>query len=355
MKKIKIKICNFNESDPFSYGHPIVHALKKFFVVEFSDTPDYLFSQISDPTYLKYDCIRILYTGENVHPNFNLFDYAISFDYLTFGDRHFRLPVHQMAKFYNPEDVKHAGDMDFKEPRVFTATDLQGKTEFCSFVYSNYLADNTREDFFNALSKYKKVDSGGRFNNNVGGPVKSKFDFESTHKFSIAFENSSREGYTTEKIFTSLAANTIPIYYGDPTITRVFNAGRFINCADYPTFDAVVDRVKEIDLDDNLYISIMNEPILQLDVNFAKDREQFALFLKHIVDQPIADARRIRINPARRAAMEQDERLLARYHSTLTQAKTAAARLYHPLKRFALLERMKIALFKRLINKPIHE
>ena len=40
------------------------------------------------------------------------------------------------------------------------------------------------------------------------------------YKFSIAFENAWYPGYTSEKIVTSMLAGTIPIYWGNPDISR---------------------------------------------------------------------------------------------------------------------------------------
>lgn len=348
MKTIKIKICGHDPKNEFSYGYPIIRALQKHYCLEFSDNPDYLFTNDSSIEYLDYDCVRIFYTGENEHPDFNLFDYAISFDHMEFGDRHFRHPVHQMAIFYNPQDIQNAGDLDFKAPRQFTKSDLVQKTEFCSFVYSNYLADEARDTFFNLLSQYKQVNSGGRYKNNVGGPVASKLDFEKRHKFSMAFENSSREGYTTEKIFCSLAADTIPIYYGDPRIGEIFNEKRFVNVMKYPDFESVVERIKEIDQNDELYLTIMREPILNPGVDFAKDRGDFVNFLKHIIDQPLKDARRIHINPARRKVFEENERIIMRIRLHKHRFWTILTFLYQPFKKFSLIEKAKIVLSRKI-------
>lgn len=80
---------------------------------------------------------------------------------------------------------------------------------------------------------YKKVDSGGKYKNNIGKPVENKRDFQMTHKFVIAFENTSTRGYTTEKIIGAYAAGAVPIYWGDPDVAMTFNTKSFINCNEY--------------------------------------------------------------------------------------------------------------------------
>ena len=102
--------------------------------------------------------------------------------------------------------------------RFFEANDiltaLSSKTEFCSFVVSNNNASPERDIIFDKLSEYKKVSSGGRYRNHVGGPVSDKLEFQRKHKFAIAFENCSQPGYSTEKILEAFAARTVPIYWG---------------------------------------------------------------------------------------------------------------------------------------------
>ena len=64
---------------------------------------------------------------------------------------------------------------------------------------------------FEALSWYQQVSSGGRYKNNIGGPVDDKLKFQRKHKFVIAFENTATPGYTTEKIIGAFAAGAVPI------------------------------------------------------------------------------------------------------------------------------------------------
>lgn len=352
MRKIKVKICNFNQKNPFSYGHFFLNILKKYYDVELSENPDYLIYDDSTYEYLNYDCVKIFYTGENLHPDFNFCDYAITFDYMDFEDRHYRLPIYLMNVFYSQKEIDLAGDTDFTKPYVFTKKDLGQKTGFCSFVYSNYLADQTRKIFFDKLSKYKKVDGGGKYLNNVGGPVANKVEFEMKHKFSMAFENSSRSGYTTEKIINSLAAKTIPIYWGNPKVYKELNEKRFINCNNYKNFDEVIERVKEIDNNDDLYLSIINEPVTIPEYNFKEVRDNLHAFLRHIIDQPLSEAKRVKINYARKIALEKNERLISKYNIFNGKMKAFFAKLYQPIKKLGFLESLKRKYFqKTLLNK----
>lgn len=58
--------------------------------------------------------------------------------------------------------------------------------------------------------------------------IEFKEDGLATYMFSIAHENHSSPGYFTEKILDCFATGTIPIYWGDPDIGKVFNTDGII-------------------------------------------------------------------------------------------------------------------------------
>lgn len=285
MKKIRVAYADWwNGFNPDEY---LLHQiLKKHYFVEITDKPDYVFCSVYSQNYRLYDCVRIFYTGENVTPDFNSFDYAIGFDEMSFGDRYIRVPNYVMNPKYQT-DIKLMLEKHKNVERF-------SQKDFCSFVCSNGNGNKIREDFFKCLSEYKKVNSGGRFLNNIGLPegVANKLEFQKKHKFSLAFENSSQVGYTTEKIVQSFAAETIPIYWGDPKVGKYFNRKSFVNLHDYNSIDEVVKEIKRIDNDNELYLSMMKEPAM-LNQNYISDvHRSLEEFLVHIVEQPIEKARR---------------------------------------------------------------
>lgn len=226
-------------------------------------------------------CITIMYTGENICPDFNLCDYALGFEYIDYGDRYMRFPVYLVDG-----NIKLAEQKHIRAHNIDVNRDKQG---FCSFLVSNgWNANPIREKMFHLLSEYKKVSSGGRYLNNVGGPVSDKLEFESRHKFCLTFENSSHPGYTTEKIVDAFAACSVPIYWGDPMVTNVFNEKAFINVNDYRTIDDVCKIVQKVDADDELYLSMLKEPIFLDDkYQFAAQYGQLVLFFENIISVPL--------------------------------------------------------------------
>jgi hypothetical protein len=85
-------------------------------------------------------------------------------------------------------------------------------------------------------------------------------DFINDYKFTIAFENSSNSGYTTEKLVDALGSNSIPIYWGNPNVDLEFNTRAFINCHHYRSFQEAVAEVIAIDNDDERWLSYKRQP-----------------------------------------------------------------------------------------------
>lgn len=231
-------------------------------------------------------CVRIFYTGENIVPDFNICDYAIGFEWMQYGDRYLRLPYVYNSKRF--EKICTLCNQKHLLP-------VPKKSAFCSFTVSDARADSFRIKAFHALQKYKHVNSGGKVENNIGGRIKDKLEFDRKHKFSLCAENSSRSGYCTEKLPEAFAAQTVPIYWGDPDVTKVYNPKAFINAHDFATIEELINRVVEVDNDSKLYASMLAEPALLFPEEYTYEAQymKLKLFLQHIVSQPLESARRI--------------------------------------------------------------
>lgn len=254
MDKKKIKICFTDFWDVFDpKDNFITDALKKNFEVELSDNPDFVFCSIFGRRHLKYDCAKIYYTGENIIPDFNLVDYALGFQEISFYDRYLRLPHYVLY----PRACKLA----LSKPSM--KDDELVNRKFCSYVVSNAVSCKERGQIIEALGSYKSLDSGGRYHNNVGGPVADKIEFSRGYKFSVAVENSGARGYTTEKIMEAFASQTVPIYWGNPDIVKEFNPDSFINVHDFKSFEEMTEYVKKVDSDDELYLKMVKAPIIK--------------------------------------------------------------------------------------------
>lgn len=248
-------------------------------------TANYVFHSVFGRKVHRYDGIRIFVTGENVTPDFNTTDYAVGFDHLTFGDRYKRIPLYRFYK---------GAYTNLCSPRQDPTTILSTKSHFCSYVMSN-TKDSAPEriSIYDALSEYKQVSSGGKWRNNVGGPVSDKIQFQSSCKFALAIENSSSPGYCTEKFAQAAQSNCVPIYWGDPTIAQQFNSKAFINAHEYHSLGDLTDAVRQIDQDDTRYLSMLAEPwfVDGKEPDELKS-ESIQQFLGNIFSQPYENAYR---------------------------------------------------------------
>jgi len=274
--KLKIKFTDFYDGFIWN-GHCLYKYLNQYFELELSDTPDLIIYSCYGTEFLKYNCPRIFYTAENIRPDFRFCDFAVSFVYNN-NNNHFRLPLYSVY-FTNQNLTKR------RDAKAL----LHKKTGFCSFVVSNAKESKERINFFHELSKYKEIASGGKYANNVGGPVENKRDFISKYLFNIAFENSSYPGYTTEKIAEPWVEGCIPIYWGDPEIIRDINPNCFINMHDFDCFDDAIAYIKKVDASPELQIKYLSAPFFRNNEvpEYLKD-EVIAKKLKHFIDSGLS-------------------------------------------------------------------
>ncbi|HEY3862240.1 MAG TPA: glycosyltransferase family 10 [Verrucomicrobiae bacterium] len=259
-QKIRIDFCDFwkflDKHDNFFYN-----LFSERFEVIVCDRPDFLIYSNNGDVHRHFNCRKIYYTHEPIQPDFADCDFAFTSFYLD-DPRHTRLPWY--AVLYNSSPAELLRGADFPSPQQILAE----KTKFCSYVVSGHSRRRNRNrlEIFEKLSKYKRVESGGRFKNNVGGPVAGgfagKINFMRECKFHIAFENARLPGYTTEKLPQAFMARTLPVYWGSPRVGEEFNPRCFIDASDFPNLDALVEKIIELDRDDDRYMQFFSEPSL---------------------------------------------------------------------------------------------
>ena len=278
-KKQTVKI-NYHGfwNDFFTEDNVLYNALKKNFDVEISEEPDFVFcSWFADAPCRFKDCVKIFYS----HENHSLNMFAQGYNY-AIGLRQLSAIDNTGAQRY----LRHCICPEISVEHRANLPDSMAKRKFCNFIYSNqYRGNNVRSriDFCLALEKYKHVDCPGKCLNNMAGLSsgekinwsEEKIEFLKNYKFTIAFENSIAAGYATEKIWHPFMADSVPIYLGSSTISEDFNSKAFINVADYKNFDEVIERIKELDNNDELYMQMLREPVYAKEPEYDKRLEQF--------------------------------------------------------------------------------
>ncbi len=250
--KPQIRICftdfwiQFDKKDNI-----FIELLSQEFEVIYDEiNPNIVFYSLFGTNFKKYNCIRVSVIGENVRPDFKESDYSFNFDYND-NPQSYRLPlyilwgdIYKLIEPRNPEEL------------------VKNKSKFCNFIYSNP-GPKKRIEFFDKLNKYKKIDSAGRVRNNIGYKIKNKIDYLRDYKFTIAFESYNYIGYTTEKIYEPFVAGSLPIYWGNKLVDKDFNGKAFLNYNDFNSDEELIDRIIEIDNNDELLFKYFSEPIFE--------------------------------------------------------------------------------------------
>lgn len=213
--------------------------------------------------------IFIYYTPENesvawtqFHNNYDLNsgnNYSISFYKTTERNLYFPLWVQRLYEY------------DWFYDRQ-TNIKLNQKTKFCTYIVSNEDNNTKRDKIFQYIfDNYKHIDSIGKhLNNQEDNFILPKEDYKETnlnninyhhkYKFNLCCENSESFGdldYITEKIINAFLYKVVPIYLGSSNIEKYFNKDAFININDL-SFEEIIDKIKEIDEDDEKYYNMLN-------------------------------------------------------------------------------------------------
>lgn len=242
---------------------------------------------------------KIHHTGENTPPvpeaTLNL-----CFDATDLSRKIYRFPlwIQQIDWFgANQTRLHNPRSMPIDMATGVQDSLLDAKSKFCAFVVSNP-TNEVRNRAFQVLSSQKKVDSAGRFLNNIGGDIFTeiagggsgelkKLEFLKSQKFCIAQENSKRDGQSTEKFLAAKAAGCVPIQWGSDTITQDFPEGSFID-ANRLTESELVEAVTKMDADDAAWRSAAAKPAISVAAEQKRLAEVARLILEPILGSQVA-------------------------------------------------------------------
>ena len=252
---VRINYCNFWSGFTHKTFQTCLDPTFKCFDLRLSDDPQVVIESVfglnGEGRRRWPHAVQVWYTGENIAPPLDDFDFCLSF-YRDIDDpRHFRWPLFLLHMAWHGFDIKDL----IKNKQI--GLPPQARSKFCAFVASNGNV-NLRNAFVTKLSAYKHIDCPGAASNNMPpgvigppGDVRSKMEFLKQYKFAVCFENSassSNEGYVTEKLTDAMLAGCIPLYWGDHRVGEDFNSQSFVNLTEYRCgIDSMIEKVIEID------------------------------------------------------------------------------------------------------------
>ncbi len=234
-------------------------------------------------SFVARNSVSVYFTGEPNTPDTKKWDLSLGFDYLD-DENYLRYP------FY-VEVFSDKLNLDYKRGKC----EPKKKKYFACFLYRNgstkARGDNNhttfgdgiaaRKSIFEKLSKYKFVASGGKYMNNINYvvPYGETADWLENCKFVISYESRAKDGYLTEKLPQAYFAGSIPIYYGSPSYYKDVNKKAVIYEKDFADQDALVEYIKKVDKDDDLYCKIWNERLI------VKEEQTFAYKQKQLIEK----------------------------------------------------------------------
>ena len=276
----------------------ILDVLDKRYLIVDDAEPDYLISSLFGYgfyEYIKYDCVRIFFSGENYAPDFNIVDYAMSYNPMVYPERYLYIP-----EFF--VDIRKIGNRLKERLSYEEALEvIKKKREFCNFIYGDSKCCKERGGIFEVLNSRKRVLSAGSWMNNTengfrADMLSTKADLQRRCRFTIAVESYPHEGFITEKLTDAFLANTIPIYYGDPNVSKIFNPRAFIDVRKFDSLEDLANEIMRLDESPEEMAEMLSQPVF-LDCDYLDRLEQsFSSFLYKIMDQPAEKAIKRPIN-----------------------------------------------------------
>lgn len=274
MKNLRLWFENFWPSFDKTDNFFIYILSKKYNVILSPQNPDLV---ITDDYRYRYQDAKMVYFSGEPFFDIGICDYALT-SFFVNDSRFFRIPLYLLYAYdYYKYEISNSFDSILN--RDISNFCLENKTNFCAYISRGPGSKSRRTEFFYKLNQYKKVNSLGSHLNNsqmlsgepgtISGSIE-KHKILKSYKFCMAFENSDGYneclGYTTEKIYEPFMSTCIPIYWGNEKVDLDFNNKSFINWHDYGDDEKVIEKIIEIDNDDDLYMDYVKQSVVNSDV-----------------------------------------------------------------------------------------
>jgi hypothetical protein len=295
---IKIKFISQGQDDQF-----VADRVRRNFVFEENDDKDFKITVLNDfdylvvcgkasPTGFPKDRVMGIIMEPSWTPNWDraMASYAGTIfvhDNSLFGFKNettkvIERPSLMFTEFYNsPETMDYFLNTRFEKTKKINIIVSGMNNKFYGNTYNQRIA------FVEMVMKQKlPIEIYGRLWRPNGewlkGPFEKKLDIIKDYEFSIGIENSCERNYISEKFFDSYMVNTVPVYYGCPNITDIYDKDSFI----------------ALDINDpNKYIPLLEdllhkrssadylEQVIAMKKRYLRENNLYTVILNHIKNQ----------------------------------------------------------------------
>ena len=132
--------------------------------------------------------------------------------YFSWHDFGFMSPMPQFDK--SKHDITNYNAAKHKSANAMCAAFISN----CGFAKRNSMVSDLQTNGVSVHSYGKCVHNTDEDRSQCQGRDNCKVYLLSTHKFSLAFENSETDDYITEKFFQTLTSGAVPVYIGSPNV-----------------------------------------------------------------------------------------------------------------------------------------
>ena len=190
----------------------------------------------------KFDhCLRILFLGENVRPQFDIYDYSLTSDLNSYRGKNIYLPIwllqidlfnrnydYQDKKIYNIDLFTKRKKIDFSTRRS-------------SIVYIGNNCEPFRESIIQSICAEPNLINTYGSNSN---PVENKVELIKKYKATLAMENSYYPGYITEKGIQAYLGGAKIFYWGCLKNSPFNKHPLFINLETTQMSNQIIKKIK---------------------------------------------------------------------------------------------------------------
>ena len=215
-------------------------------IINYNENPDILISSINGNINIvknnKAKC-KLFYYGENLDrfPPYNndklllnTFDLIVGFKHTNLEKKQIRFPLWLL--YYNFYNYKYENNLiDYIETKYKENKQKNNKIMFASLV-SHHDREGQRTKIYNEIvnNKYGIVMCPSNLKkntNSIGNTTEDKVNYISKSVYNICPENSTFEGYFTEKIIQAFEGGTIPFYWAiDLPEKGLINENKYCFC-----------------------------------------------------------------------------------------------------------------------------
>lgn len=277
-----IKVGAFNFWPDFNYeDHFFLHMMKRLYGddVQVCNDPRSCDVAFVAENYVpdgidntKTKVVSFMGEPKDVDYNNKKIDVYLSFDPTNHMKKNIRLPLWFIyMNFFDMQDQRNPIPVVCPKTLQTNEWFVKEKTKFCVAPYS--VPSQLRVSVHNSLYEYKPTDGFGlpHGNGDKNKNERVKYNFISDYKFCMAFENTNKIGYVTEKLLQAKTAGCIPIFWGSQYAAVDFNEDSFINSSMFYTINELVEYVKYVDQNKKIYDKIHNASIFNYDVETRLD------------------------------------------------------------------------------------